>query len=195
MPTQGKPDDKRRDFFMMNQQTVANKRPSPKRAKPAPADLEEIILRCWPQINFRVRKSIGYQDSNWEDVASEILIDSLRAVKEGKFKGNSSIETFIYTITSRRIIDYIRKKYRVLKHLPEQGHPIDPYEYVRKKERFELLARHIKTLKPKYADMLYLYYYMELSRHEIADIFGISAQRVSEILSDAKKSLKLIIKN
>ena len=171
-----------------NRRTKANGQGKP------PVDLEEVILKCWPQINFRVRKSIGYKDSNWEDIAGDILMNTLEAIRAGKYKGRSSIETFIYTITTRRIIDYIRKKYRTLKSVPEQGHPPDPYEYVKKKEGYELLAKHLRALKPKHADMLYLYYYLELPRNEIAALYGISLQRVSEILSEAKKSLRLIIK-
>jgi RNA polymerase sigma factor (sigma-70 family) len=177
----------------MIQSVAHQKRTRTKSPEKPPLDLEEVILKCWPQINFRVRKSIGYKDSNWEDIASDILMNTLVAIREGKYKGKSSIETFIYTITTRRIIDYIRKKYRTLKSIPEQGRPPDPFEYVKQKEGDDLLARHLRALKPKHADMLYLYYYLELSRNEIADIYGITLQRVSEILTEAKKSLRLII--
>ncbi len=179
----------------MIQTQTQKKRAKAKAEVRSSVDLEEIILKCWPQINFRVRKSIGYKDSNWEDIASDILMNTLEAIRGGKYKGESSIETFIYTITTRRIIDYIRRKYRTLKSAPEQGIPPDPYEYVKKKERSELLARHITALKPKHADMLYLYYYQELPRNEIAEIYGISLQRVSEILSEAKKSLRVILRS
>jgi RNA polymerase sigma-70 factor (ECF subfamily) len=157
------------------------------------AELEKIILHYWPQINFRVRKSLGFQNSDWEDVASEVLMDALRAIRTGKFRGDSSLGTFIYTITSRRIIDYIRKKSRVLKHAPEAGSLLDPQENCERNEQSEILFQALRRLKPRYADMLYMSYFMDLSRKEIAQTFGISYHRTGEVLKEAEKSLRRII--
>jgi RNA polymerase sigma-70 factor (ECF subfamily) len=158
-------------------------------------NLEEVILKFWPQINYRTKSSLGYYNLEWEDVASEILLNVVEAIKKNKFRGESSIGTFIYKITSRRIIDYIRKKGRFPKHLPEPNHSLDPYDYVLEKEQSELLSRSIKKLKPKYADMLYLFYYMGMSQTEIARTYGISTGRVSVLIKEARKSLKKIIQD
>ena len=42
-------------------------------------DLEELVLKFWPQINYRVRNSLGYTNPDWEDVASEVLIDIIES--------------------------------------------------------------------------------------------------------------------
>ncbi len=157
------------------------------------AELEKVILQYWPQINFRVRKSIGYLNSDWEDVASEVLMDAIKAIKTGKFRGDSSLGTFIYTITSRRIIDYIRKKSRVLKHAPEVGPLLDPHEACEQNERSQILFQALRRLKPRFADMLYMSYFLDLSRKEIAQAFGLSYHRTGEVLKEAEKSLRRII--
>ena len=159
------------------------------------AELEKIILQYWPQINFRVKKSIGFLNSDWEDVASDVLMDVLKAVKTGRFRGDSSLGTFIYTITSRRIIDYIRKKSRILKHAPEAGSLLDPHEACERNERSEILFQALRRLKPRYADMLYMSYFMDLSRKEIAQTFGLSYHRTGEVLKEAEKSLRRIIRS
>jgi RNA polymerase sigma-70 factor (ECF subfamily) len=158
------------------------------------AELEKVILQYWPQINYRVKKSLGFLNSDWEDVAGDVLMDVLKAVKTGKFRGDSSLGTFIYTITSRRIIDYIRKKSRVLKHAPEAGSLLDPHEACEQKEQSEILFHALHRLRPRSADMLYMAYFLDLSRKEIAQTFGISYHRTCEILKEAEKSLRRIIR-
>ncbi|NOR52981.1 MAG: hypothetical protein GQ536_02690, partial [Candidatus Aminicenantes bacterium] len=82
-------------------------------------NLEEIHTKYRPIVSFRVRKSLGSFTPDWEDVVDEIIINVIEKIKKGEFRGESSIGTFIFTITSRRIIDHIRKKSKVLKHAPE----------------------------------------------------------------------------
>jgi RNA polymerase sigma-70 factor (ECF subfamily) len=56
------------------------------------------------------------------------------------------------------------------------------------------MAESIEKLKPKYKEILYLYYYKELSRAEVADKLGISPRRVSERVNYAQKLLKRVMK-
>lgn len=153
-------------------------------------DLEEIILKYKPLISYRVRKSLGYRNPDWEDLVAEILINVIENVKKGRFKGESSISTFIYTITSRRIIDYIRQKKKEMRYVPEPPPSPDPYRQVEQGERAELLTHYIKKLKPKYCDILYSYYYGGLTQKEIAQMFGINPSRVSQIIHHAQNLLK-----
>jgi len=156
-------------------------------------DLEELILKFWPQINYRVRNSLGYTNPDWEDIASEVLIDIIAAIKEGKFRGESSVGTFIYVITSRRIVDYIRKKGKKPQSVAVEDQIPDPYESMDRKEKALYLAESIKKLKSRDADILYLYYYLGLSQVEIAGIFGISKRWVNTLIKNSTKSLKKIL--
>lgn len=156
-------------------------------------NIEEICTKYRPIISFRVKKSLGASTPEWEDVVNEIITNVLEKLKKGEFRGESSIGTFIYTITSRRIIDYIRHKSKVLKHAPEPAHYPDPQEYIENKERTELMANAIKKLKPKYREVLYLYYYKDFSREEVAKKLSISPRRVSERVNYSQKLLKKLI--
>jgi RNA polymerase sigma-70 factor (ECF subfamily) len=157
-------------------------------------DLDAIIEKYRPVVSFRVKKSIGIKTPDWEDVVNEIMINVVEKLKKGEFRGESSIGTFIYTITSRRIIDFIRKKSKVLKHAPEPNPYVSPQEHVENRERARWIADSIEKLKPKYKEVLYLYYYQELSREEVAKKLNISPRRVSERVNYAQKLLRKVMK-
>ncbi len=157
-------------------------------------DLDEIVAKYRPVVSFRVKKSIGVQTPEWEDVVNEIMVNVIEKLKKGEFRGESSIGTFIYTITSRRIIDFIRSKSKVLKHAPEPNPYASPEENIENKEKAEWIARAIEKLKPKYKEVLYLYYFKDLSREEVAKKLNITPRRVSERVNYAQKLLRKILK-
>ncbi len=152
--------------------------------------LEEAILGYRNVISFRVRKALGSSTPDWEDVVDEILMQAIEKVKSGAFRGDSSVGTFLYTITSRRIIDHIRQKTKVLRHAPEPVPFPDPHFEAESQERARHITAVVQGLKPKFRDVLYLYYYKELSREEVARELGISPRRVSERVNYAIKLVK-----
>lgn len=156
-------------------------------------DLEQMLIQYKPVVSFKVRKSLGGGNPDWEDVVNEIMMQVIAKVQSGEFRGESSIGTFIYTITSRRIIDYIRQKTKVLKHAPEVSPLPDPHDQVEQDERAQRLAEAIKKLKPKFKDVLYLYYFKDFSREEVARKLGISTAKVSERVNYAQKLLRKIL--
>jgi len=156
--------------------------------------LEDAILGYRAVISFRVRKALGGSTPDWEDVVNEILMQAIEKVKSGAFRGDSSVGTFLYTITSRRIIDHIRQKTKVLRHAPEPIPFPDPHVETERGERARQIAAIVEQLKPKFRDVLYLYYYKELSREEVAQELGISPRRVSERVNYALKLVKKAVK-
>ena len=154
----------------------------------------EDVLKYRAVISFRVRKSLGSSNPDWEDVVNEILTQAIAKVKSGEFRGDSSIGTFLYTITSRRIIDHIRQKTKVLRHAPEPAPFPDPHVEAEGRERARQISDAVERLKPKFRDVLYLYYYKELSRDEVARELGISPRRVSERVNYAIKLVKKSVK-
>jgi len=152
--------------------------------------LDEAILGYRDVISFRVRRALGSSTPDWEDIVDEILMQAIEKVKSGAFRGDSSVGTFLYTITSRRIIDHIRMKTKVLRHAPEPAPFPDPHDEAETRERAQHIARAVERLKPKFRDVLYLYYYKELSREEVARELNISPRRVSERVNYAIKLIK-----
>lgn len=62
-------------------------------------------------------------------------------------------------------------------------------EKLENKEINEALQKKIKHLKPRYRDVIQLYYYIDMTCREIGDILGITRSRVSQI---KEKSIKLL---
>jgi RNA polymerase sigma-70 factor (ECF subfamily) len=154
------------------------------------AELDEIVAKYRPVITFKVKKSLGSRTPDWEDVVNEVLLNVVEKLKKGDFRGDSSVGTYIYTITSRRIIDFIRQKSKVLKHAPEPDPFRSPLSLIENKEKAEVLGEAIAKLKPKYKEVLYLYYFKEMGRKEVAARLGIPPRRVSERVNYAQTLLK-----
>jgi RNA polymerase sigma factor (sigma-70 family) len=159
-------------------------------AIPGAGDLDQIIVKFRPLIGFKVRKALGAATPDWEDIVNEVLMQVSEKITSGDFRGESSIGTFIYTITSRRIVDHIRRKTRVLRDAPESGHLPDPHEEVERSEQVGLLLQAIRKLRPRHREALELFYLKELPREEVARRMGISPAKVSEWANYAKKSLR-----
>ncbi|MCI4444911.1 MAG: sigma-70 family RNA polymerase sigma factor [Candidatus Aminicenantes bacterium] len=157
-------------------------------------DIQELTTRYRPIISFRVRKALGVQNTDCDDLVAEILSQVLEKIKTGEFRGESSLGTFVYTITSRRIVDYIREKTKVMKYAPEPLPYPDPQETLEAKEMSEKVQKALSRLKPRYREVLYLYYYQELSRDEVAQKLGVSSRKVSELVNYALKLIRKELK-
>jgi RNA polymerase sigma-70 factor (ECF subfamily) len=153
-------------------------------------DLDEVVVRFRPIIGFKVRRSIGHDNPDWEDLTNEILAQTIAKVKAGEFRGDSKIGTFIYTITLRRIVDYIREKTKVARRFPVEADPPDAGARLENEERARILAAALSSLPGKYREVLDLYYYQELSREETARRLGLTPARVSERVHYAQKLLR-----
>jgi RNA polymerase sigma-70 factor, ECF subfamily len=156
----------------------------------AEIDLDEMVLKFRPIVGFKVKKALGGWNPEWEDIVDEILMQAVEKIKSGEFRGESSIGTYIYTIAARRIIDHIRQKTRPSGAAPEISPYPDPQDELERCERAKRLAEAVRSLPPKYRNVLYLYYYKNLSRDEVARKLGLSPARVSERVNYAQKLLR-----
>ncbi|MDW7759720.1 MAG: sigma-70 family RNA polymerase sigma factor [Acidobacteriota bacterium] len=157
-------------------------------------DLDAMAASYRPVIYFRIRKALGRDNPDCEDIANSVLMQAVEKVRKGEFRGESTIGTFLYTITSRRIIDYIRWKQRVLQHAPEPSLPADPGKSYELQEREAHIAEAVKGLKPRFKKILQLYYYQGLSREDVAARLGVSPKKVSEQAHYAVKLIKKSVK-
>jgi RNA polymerase sigma-70 factor (ECF subfamily) len=156
-------------------------------------DLDALAARYRPIVGFKVRRALGGANPDWEDVTNEVLAQVIAKLRAGEFRGESSIGTFIYTITCRRIVDYIRDKTKVLRHAPEPAPLPDPAERAERKDRLARLTEALARLKPKYRDVLHLYYVRDLSREETARALGLTVAQVSERANYGCKILRRIL--
>ena len=156
-------------------------------------ELDRVLAKLRPLIGYKVKKALGAATPDWEDIVNEVLMQASEKISSGEFRGESSIGTFVYTITSRRIIDHIRRKSRILRDAPGAGLLPDPQEQVERSEQVEFLLEAIRKLKPRHREALELFYLQELPREEVARRMGTSPAKISEWANYAKKSLRKIM--
>jgi RNA polymerase sigma-70 factor (ECF subfamily) len=138
-----------------------------------------------------------------EDVTQEVFIEVFRSLN--KFKGNSTISTWIYRISVNKSLDFLRKKNRkkrfafinILFTNEDKNQEIiqvanfeHPGVLLEQKENARILFKLINELKENQKTAFILFHIEELSQKEIAEIMGISSKAVELLIRRAKLKLK-----
>lgn len=120
-----------------------------------------------------------------EDLSQEVFISFYKGVK--KFRGDSSLSSYLYKITLNKCFTYKRKKsikeiFDGLLNVHKQDTiDIDEKNYVR--ECINSLSEELKT-------PIVLYYYIGLSYKEISEIMNLTERAVEGRIYRAKQKLK-----
>ncbi len=138
-----------------------------------------------------------------EDITQEVFIEVYRSIN--KFKGNSSISTWIYRISVNKSLDFLRKKKRKKrfgiisslftnedknKEIIQIANFEHPGVLIEQKENAKLLFRLIDDLKDKQKTAFILFHIEDLNQKQIAEIMGISSKAVELLIRRAKIKLK-----
>lgn len=137
----------------------------------------------------------GYEDV--EDVVQEVFIKTYANIQS--FDASKKFSPWIYRIAHNEFINQIKKKKREPLPLfnPDSIFPnLFSKERVdgesEKKEMREFIDKCLDKLKPKYREILTLFYLEELSYQEISDILHIPVSTIGVRLKRAKSLLKLV---
>lgn len=128
-------------------------------------------------------------------IAEELCEDTFvkLAVKKPRFSGKSSFKTFLYAIGRNVALDYLRKRKDYLPPEEMEEIPSDTESleaaYI-KEERKAQVHRALGSLKPEYAQVLWLTYFEELSNKETAAIMRKSVHAVETLVYRARNALK-----
>jgi RNA polymerase sigma factor (sigma-70 family) len=136
-----------------------------------------------------------------DDAAQEAFIKALNSLK--KFRGDSSIKTWLYRITTNVCINMQRKKKvfsMFLKDSTEDyfkipSEDVSPHQSVENRE-FELNFKMILSKLPeKQRETFVLRYYEELPYEEISQMLGTSVGGLKANYYQAVKKLAIFLKN
>lgn len=153
--------------------------------------LGEIIIEYRDGLIFYLNsfvKDIVTAEGLAEDVFFKL------AVKKPKFREKSSFKTWLYAIGRNEALTYLKKQKNA--EIPvcefpeaasEYGNP--EAEYI-KDERKAALHRNISALKAEYRQVLWLYYFEEMSAEEISVIMKKSVHNIETLLYRARGALK-----
>lgn len=129
-----------------------------------------------------------------EDLSHEVLIKCY--VNQAKFKGDCSLDTWIYRVAKNHCIDFLRKSH-VKRVLPVEdveqfvnGKVLPPEVKVIAQFNYEELRGKISLLPEKYKEVVTLYYFKNKSLKEIQSMLDIKLSTVKTRLLRAKHILK-----
>ncbi|SHJ58778.1 RNA polymerase sigma-70 factor, ECF subfamily [Hathewaya proteolytica DSM 3090] len=132
------------------------------------------------------------------DVAEEIMEDTFcdLIVYKGRYKGQSSFKTYLFSIARNKAYDY-------MKHRNRENYSIDKaYELTGDKRMENSIIkdendRHVYTamcnLKSEYKVLLYLLYFEQLTYDEAGKILKKTNKQIKNLAYSARKSLKMIL--
>ena len=132
-------------------------------------------------------------------VSEELAIDTfvLLGTKKPKDRGGGSFKTWLYTIARHITIDYLRKENRRKNNEVSIEEMVDilkdeeslESEYIKAEEKI-ILHRAMRSLKPEYREILWLFYFEELSLKEAAKMLRKTTHSAETLIYRARKSLK-----
>ncbi|MGL5633814.1 MAG: RNA polymerase sigma factor [Sarcina sp.] len=133
-----------------------------------------------------------------EDLTQEIFIKIFRYI--GKFKGDSSLKTWIYKISLNICREYYRKNKKVtyfgeeFNKETEVEDKFDLEEEILELMDNEVIANALEKIKPAYRDIIYMFYYKEFTIKDIAKILDENENTIKTKLRRGKNALGIVLK-
>lgn len=129
-----------------------------------------------------------------EDLTQEVFLKCYEKVDT--FQGNAKLKTWLYTIAANHCKDYLRSahyRYTVLTdkiaRITRGKDPSPEETYLEGNEQKELVEK-VFSLPVKFREVIYLFYFEELSIKEIAKLLHINENTIKSRLSRAKFLLR-----
>ncbi len=150
----------------------------------------QIIEKYNSQVYALANRLLGWP-CQVEDIVQDVFLAVL--INQRKFKANSSIRTWLFTITVNKCRSW---KYRRLlwrkfsaNHSYQNKAP-STSEHFEQQEKIEQIRNAVQKLPFKYRQVVVLRYLNELDTAEITEILGISNSALKTRLSRARTLLK-----
>jgi len=162
-------------------------------------DFSKIYDEYYPKIVRYLARLIG--ESEAEDAAQEVFVKISRSLDS--FRGESSLSTWVYRITTNAAMDHLRKPSvkRSLRSTEEKDVPGDEDAgliderplldtLLMRKDMNDCIRGIVESLPPDYRTVLVLSEFEGLTNSEIAGIAGISLDTAKIRLHRARTKLK-----
>jgi RNA polymerase sigma-70 factor (ECF subfamily) len=171
--------------------------------------------KAYAELLQRYRESVYYmmmKMCNNRDDAEDLTIEAFgRAFKKlDQYSPDFAFSTWLFKIASNNAIDFIRRKKQKLSvsldakgdnyENPDNSYNIkastpDPEEHFIRKQKIESVRVLVDNLKPKYKEMIELFYFQEMSHEEISQKLGLPIGTIKAQLFRARDLLYNALKN
>lgn len=146
-----------------------------------------------------------------EDSLQDAFMKLFKAIKEEKFKGDSKLSTYFYTIVYNTAIDHYKKtrhkNFSVISidvneynfkdgdelNIKEIDSEIDTEKIATDNEIHLIISKFLNEIPVQYSLILILFYVDDLSHEEISSLLGIPVGTVKNRIFRAKEKVKEII--
>lgn len=132
-------------------------------------------------------------------VAEDLTEDTFVAiaVKKPKFHDDASFKTWLFTIARNKALNYLRSPWHRKRVTVEEAFiPTEmdcPEKRLLQEERYRALYSAIKSLPKNQREMVYLFYFEDMSISEAASVIHKSRVQGSSILARARRNLRTIL--
>lgn len=166
----------------------------------------ELLQRYRESVYFMMLKMVNNKDDA-EDLTIEAFGRAFKKLEQ--YTPNYAFSTWLFKIASNNAIDFLRKKKMtnsISLDIKIEGSDYDPSNLVRsthlnpeefyiKKQKVEMVRMVIEKLKPKYRELVELFYFQELSHEEISERMNLPIGTIKAQLFRARDFLFELIKN
>lgn len=130
-----------------------------------------------------------------EDIVQDVFIKFYKSLD--RFEGRATIKTYLYRIAVNECKNYLKswhfRKFEVTEKIKMWKNQESTESVFIYKEQSETIAEIVNQLPIKYREVIWLYYYVELSVAEIAEVLNCSANTVKTRLARGRKLAKITI--
>ena len=153
---------------------------------------DDILRFCYMKVN---------DVSIAEDLAQETFINVFKYIQ--KFKGKSSLKTWIYKIALNQCREFYRKSKSLNKNFSggivelldiNTKADFDLEEEILELIDNEFIASSLEAIKPDYRDIIYMFYYKELTIKDIAKILKENENTIKTRLRRGRSALGKVLK-
>jgi len=162
--------------------------------------LEQLYQRYFNQIYSLVFNQVGRDHSITEDIVQETFLAAINSAS--KFRGQSKVSTWLYSIACHKVTDHYRRQGREAKYKAHNVNISDievsqntdgklfPARLLESEETRQLVEQALSRLPLDYRQVLILKYVVEIPVAEISQIMERSQKSVEGLLTRARKSLR-----
>lgn len=156
---------------------------------------DRIVDEYAADVRVLANRLLGW-DGDVEDVVQDVFLSAFTGLK--KFKGQSSLRTWLYSITINKCRSHRRKKMIRLRAFPGNEVKADLAATAPDSMTagdFDQVRKAVRSLPFKYREVVVLRYLQESSTEKMCEVLGLSANVIHVRLNRARAMLKQKLSN
>lgn len=166
----------------------------------------ELLQRYRESVYYMVYKMSGNKDDA-EDLVMEAFTRAFSKLHQ--YEPKYAFSTWLFKIATNVTIDFLRKKRNEntisIFDKPEgsdveiagmiKGDKLSPEDESIKKQKIQIIRRVVDKLKPKYRELIMMFYYEEMSHEEISKKLNLPIGTIKAQLFRARELMLQLLKN